>query len=107
MAVLFLSHSSKDDALASALVVWLRANGFADLFVDHQHIIGGSKWRDELRASAGACRVVVCLVTANWLASNECFNEFCAAWYMGKRNHSVVSGAADAGAGRGSEAAAG
>lgn len=28
---------------------------------------------------------MVCLVTANWLASNECFNEFRAAWYMGKR----------------------
>jgi hypothetical protein len=85
MAVLFVSHSSKDDALAGALETWLRVNGFTDLFVDHQHIIGGAKWREELRASAGACRVVVCLVTANWLASNECFNEFRAAWYMGKR----------------------
>ena len=60
-------------------------NGFTDLFVDHQNIIGGAKWREALRASAGTCRVVVCVVTANWLASNECFNEFRAAWYMGKR----------------------
>ena len=85
MPVLFLSHSSKDDALAGMLDTWLRANGFSDLFVDHQHIIGGAKWREELRASAGACRVVICLVTPNWLTSNECFNEFRAAWYMGKR----------------------
>jgi hypothetical protein len=76
MAVLFVSHSSKDDAAASALEAWLRANGFTDTFVDHQKLVGGAKWREELRASAGACRVVVCLITQNWLASNECFNEF-------------------------------
>src|SRR5262249_9413398 len=36
-------------------------------------------------ASAGTCRVVLCLVSQSWLASNECFNEFRAAWYMGNR----------------------
>ena len=85
MAVLFVSHSSKDDAAATALESWLRANGFTDIFVDHHSLAGGDKWREELRKSAGACRVVVCLVTENWLASDECFNEFRAAWYMGKR----------------------
>ena len=52
---------------------------------DHQKIEGGDKWPEALRASADSCRVVVCLVTPNWLASLECFNEFGAAWYMGKR----------------------
>ena len=85
MPVLFVSHSSKDDAAATVLEAWLRASGFDDIFVDHQNLVGGAKWREELRASAGACRVVVCLVTASWLTSNECFNEFRAAWYMGKR----------------------
>jgi formylglycine-generating enzyme required for sulfatase activity len=85
MPVLFISHSSRDDAHASALESWLRGNGFTDIFVDHHAIAGGEKWREALKASAGACRVVLCLVTANWLASNECFNEFRAAWYMGKR----------------------
>ena len=47
--------------------------------------LGGGKWREMLRASAGACRVVICLVTEEWLLSDECFNEFRAAWYMGKR----------------------
>jgi formylglycine-generating enzyme required for sulfatase activity len=85
VAVLFVSHASKDDAEASALEKWLHANGFTDIFVDHDSIAGGGKWREELRASAAACRVIICLVTENWLASNECFNEFGAAWYMGKR----------------------
>ena len=85
MAVLFVSHASKDDATATALESWLRDNGITDLFVDHGDIAGGAKWRDELRAAAGACRVVLCVVSVNWLASDECFNEFRAAWYMGKR----------------------
>ena len=85
MAVLFVSHSSLDDAAASALEAWLRVNEFTDIFVDHHTIATGENWRDALRASAGACRVVLCLVSENWLASHECFSEFRAAWYMGKR----------------------
>jgi len=84
MAVLFVSHSSKDDPAASALEAWLQANGFTDLYVDH-HGIPGERWREALRASASACRVVLCMVSVNWLASQECFSEFRAAWYMGKR----------------------
>lgn len=85
MAILFISHSSRDDAYAGALVAWLMENGFTDIFIDHESIAGGDRWREALRASAGACRVVICLVTENWLASSECFAEFAAAWYMGKR----------------------
>ncbi|MCP5084308.1 MAG: SUMF1/EgtB/PvdO family nonheme iron enzyme, partial [Alphaproteobacteria bacterium] len=72
-------------AVASALESWLTANGFSDIFIDHQAIAGGDKWREALRTSAGSARVVVCLVTANWLASDQCMGEFRAAWYMGKR----------------------
>lgn len=85
MATIFVSHSSRDDALASQLEAWLGANGFTDLFIDHAHIAGGAGWADALRANAGSCRVVLCLVTPNWLASGECPSEFKAAWYMGKR----------------------
>ncbi|MCP4933640.1 MAG: TIR domain-containing protein, partial [bacterium] len=59
MAVLFISHASKDDAVASALESWLTANGFSDIFIDHQAIAGGDKWREALRTSAGSARVVV------------------------------------------------
>ncbi len=85
MPVLFVSHSSKDDAAASALETWLHVNGFTEVFVDHHSIAGGENWSEVLRASAGACRLVVCLISENWLRSNDCFNEFLAAWYMGKR----------------------
>ena len=45
MAVLFVSHSSRDDAAATALEAWLRANGFTDIFVDHHSLAGGDKWQ--------------------------------------------------------------
>src|ERR1700733_3720215 len=85
MPVLFVSHSSRDDAKVRSLEAWLREKGFTDLFVDYASIEPGDKWARKLRDAAGACRVVVCLVTDNWLASDECFGEFKAAWYMGKR----------------------
>jgi formylglycine-generating enzyme required for sulfatase activity len=85
MAVIFLSHSTKDDEYASAVERWLRENAFTDIFVDHENIAGGEKWRDALRQATNSCRVVLCLVTVNWLSSAECFGEFMAAWYMGRR----------------------
>lgn len=85
MAVLFLSHSSLNDRDADALTDWLSAHGFNDVFVDHHDIRGGASWGEALRRSAGACRVILCLVTQNWLNSANCFNEFLSAWYMGKR----------------------
>jgi hypothetical protein len=85
MPVLFISHSSKDDAVARALEAWLSAEGFTDIFIDHTSIVVGEKWAEALREASGTCRVVACLVTQPWLASDECFGEYKAAWYLGKR----------------------
>jgi hypothetical protein len=41
MAVLFISHSSKDRAATTALELRLRANGFTGMFIDHHSIAGG------------------------------------------------------------------
>ena len=85
MPVLFVSHASKDDAIADDLGGWLKANGFSDVFIDQKSIAAGAKWDETLQRAAGACRVVLLLVTPHWLASAECYGEFKAAWYMGKR----------------------
>ncbi|API51205.1 hypothetical protein BMW22_05775 [Rhizobium leguminosarum] len=85
MAIVFLSHASKDDELAVELERWLRANGVTDLFVDHSSIKIGTNWADALRTAAGECRVVILLVTEHWLQSPQCPGEFRAAWYMGKK----------------------
>jgi len=56
MAVLFVSHSSKDDAATTALEAWLVANGFTDTFIDHHSIAGGDAWGEALQAAAGTAR---------------------------------------------------
>lgn len=84
MATVFVSHASKDDALAEDLVDWLHERGVRDTFVDHVDILGGESFADQIRASAAGARVVLCVITPNWLASSDCFNEYQAAWYMGK-----------------------
>lgn len=67
------------------LAGWLTQNGFDDLFIDHDHIRSGDKWTEALRRAKGACRVVLCLITPEWLESDECYGEFMAAWYAGRR----------------------
>ncbi|MEL7542091.1 MAG: toll/interleukin-1 receptor domain-containing protein, partial [Pseudomonadota bacterium] len=87
MATIFISHAGADDALATDLENWLRLNGFDEVFVDHGQngIRVGDKWQRALQSAVGACRVVICLVTENWLRSKECDGEFIAARYMGKK----------------------
>jgi len=85
MATLFVSHASRDDRLCSDLEDWLISQGFDDLFIDHESIRGGDRWGDALRAAKASCRAVICLVTENWLDSDDCTGEFMAAWYLGKR----------------------
>jgi Sulfatase-modifying factor enzyme 1/TIR domain len=85
LATLFISHSSANDTMVTALECWLRDHSFIDIFVDHHAIMGGDSWRQALQAAAGTCRVILCLVTENWLDSAECLAEFDAGFYMGKR----------------------
>lgn len=85
MATIFISHSSRNDALATMLAGWLTRNGFNDHFIDHDSIRTGDRWTEELRRAKGACRVVLCLVTPQWLASDECYGEYIAGWYVGRR----------------------
>jgi TIR domain len=96
MAAIFFSHSSRDDALAREVEAWLRKQGFDDLFVDHGSIRSGDKWTEALRRAGGACRVVLSLVTANWLGSSECFGEFLAGWYAGRRMIALICAPVDA-----------
>lgn len=101
MTTIFVSHASHDDTLVEQLEAWLRRNDFTDFFIDHdarRGIVVGEKWADALRSQTKACRVVICLVTRNWLSSSECFGEFMAAWYMGKRIIPLVLGDAEGGA---------
>src|SRR5712664_580254 len=85
MAAIFFSHASQDDALASQIEAWLKNKGFDDIFLDHDSIRSGDKWTEALRRAGSSCRVVLSLVTRDWLDSSECFGEFTAGWYAGRR----------------------
>jgi formylglycine-generating enzyme required for sulfatase activity len=85
VAAIFLSHDSEDDRAASDLEAWLRAGGFADLFVDHLSLDVGERWDQRLREAMGGCRVVLVLVTEAWLASRWCNAELATARLLGKR----------------------
>jgi hypothetical protein len=84
MAVIFVSHSSTDDAHATALERWLSTHGFTDFFIDHATIAGGEKWREALHASANSCRVAICLVgKTGWLRPSASANSWMPGTWVG------------------------
>jgi hypothetical protein len=85
MATVFFSHASEDVKLTKQVLEWLARNGCTDVFVDQTQIRVGDRWTDALRNAKASCRVVLCLVTPQWLQSDECYAEFLAGWYAGKR----------------------
>ncbi|CAN7386578.1 toll/interleukin-1 receptor domain-containing protein [Rhizobium leguminosarum] len=85
MATVFFSHASVDDRLADQIDSWLIAAGFTDIFLDHSKIRGGDKWSMEIQRASVTCKIVICLVTSGWLASDECNGEFVASRLLGKR----------------------
>ncbi len=85
MSTVFVSHSSQDDLLTEQLSAWMTSNGFTDIFVDHTRLRTGDRWAEALRNAQSTCRIILCIVTPSWLLSDECFSEFLAGWYAGKR----------------------
>ncbi|MEJ8848531.1 TIR domain-containing protein [Variovorax rhizosphaerae] len=78
MGTIFLSHSSRDDAAASALRVWLEAEGHQAIFLDHDAadgLIGGTPWEERLYTELRRCRALIALVDEAWLNSPWCVAE--------------------------------
>src|SRR5512144_1344332 len=87
MASLFVSHSSQDAAKTAGLVHWLRAEGFAALFVDFDPACGipaGRNWERELHAQLRKADGVVFLASPAALASQWCTLEIGIARSIGK-----------------------
>jgi TIR domain len=90
---IFISHSSKNNDKAVAMQVWLRAQGWDDVFLDldpQEGLLPGERWQDALRAAADRCQAVLLLVTSDWLASKWCLAEFLLAKQLGKRLFPVL-----------------
>jgi len=88
MSRIFISHSSKDNRDAACLRDWLASNGWDDVFLDLDPILGlapGEHWQNALKAAADRCEAVLFLISPNWLASHWCLSEFLLAKQLGKR----------------------
>jgi TIR domain len=82
MPRVFISHSSRNNDWAIALRDWLVAEGWSgpdDIFLDldpEQGIAAGQKWQHAFADAATRCEAVLFIVSAEWLASRWCQDEY-------------------------------
>ena len=88
MSRLFISHSSRNNAEAAALNLWLKEQGWDDVFLDvtpDRGIAAGEKWERALNEAASRCEVVLFLVSRGWIDSRWCRKEYELARRLNKR----------------------
>jgi formylglycine-generating enzyme required for sulfatase activity len=85
MAVAFISRAIDDSKLVQSLVAVLHMSGAGELYPTDAEPVSYDTWDAQLLAWTGRCQAVILVVTKSWLASAECYGQFRAAWYMGKR----------------------
>ena len=88
MADIVLSHSSADNDAADRIKSWLERDRKSwSVFLDkhpRDGILAGQSWQDRLRSELQSCRVVLAIITPDWLASRWCFTEAVVATFRGK-----------------------
>jgi hypothetical protein len=87
LALIFISHSSRDAEPATQMKVWLESHGFDQVFLDfdkHSGIVPGADWEKTLYREIERSQAVVVILTPNWLDSKWCFAEFTQARALGK-----------------------
>jgi hypothetical protein len=87
VASFFISHSSRDNALADRVRIWLQQHGFTSLFLDFDPEAGippGRHWEDEVYSELRKADVVVFLATAAALDSKWCHSELVLARSLGR-----------------------
>jgi WD40 repeat protein len=85
---LFISHSSRNNPEAAAIHVWLKEQGWDDVFLDvtaDRGIAAGEKWERALNEAASRCEVVLFLISRDWIASRWCRKEYELARRLNKR----------------------
>lgn len=88
MSTLFISHSSKDNSVATQLSTRLKEKGHQSLFLDFDPDIGiqaGVSWERTLYTKLRSCRAVIALYSDNYIASQWCFAEIALARMEGKQ----------------------
>src|SRR3954451_1620168 len=85
MADIFISHSSEDSEVAAAISERIRRERPTwSLFYDKDNIRAGQRWQERLREELQSCRVVLAVLSRNWLGSPWCFTEAVTATFRGK-----------------------
>jgi hypothetical protein len=85
MAHIFISHSGKDNEIAATIGERIRRNRPTwSLFYDKDNIRAGQHWQERLREELTSCRVVLVLLSCDWLGSPWCFTEAVTAAFRGK-----------------------
>ncbi|MEM7351676.1 MAG: toll/interleukin-1 receptor domain-containing protein, partial [Acidobacteriota bacterium] len=87
MSAIFISHSSRDDAVAAELRERLAEQGHHSVFLDFDPAVGipaGRDWERELYLRLRACQAVVVLCSEHSMASRWCFVEITHAKAFGK-----------------------
>ena len=96
MADIFLSHSSADNDAVDQIKSWLEHDRKSwSVFLDkhpHDGILGGQSWQDRLRSELQSCRLVLTVITPDWLGSRWCFAEAVTATFRGKDFIGVLPG---------------
>src|SRR5499427_622720 len=85
MADIFISHSGGDNEVAAAIGERIRCERPSwSLFYDKDNIRAGQRWQERLREELTSCRVVLALLSRNWLGLPWCFTEAVTATFRGK-----------------------
>ena len=96
MADIFISHSGADNDLADQIKTWLERDraSWSVFFDKHPKdgILAGQGWQDRLRSELQSCRLVLAIITPDWLASRWCFTEAVTATFRGKDFVGVLPG---------------
>jgi len=87
VSTIFISHSSKDNSVAEAIVERLQQQGYQSVFLDFDPELGipaGRSWEHELYRQLRACQSVIVLCSEHSMASRWCFAEITHAKSLGK-----------------------
>lgn len=93
MSGIFISHSSRDNAVADEVSDRLQQQGYQSLFLDFDPADGipaGRDWEREIYAKLRACSGVILLCSEHSMASDWCFAEITHARALGKHLFPVV-----------------
>ena len=92
MANIFISHSSKDNDITKEIFEDLKdinRSIFLDFDGDHK-LQGGDKWAKELYKRVKKARIMIVVLSPNWLDSTWCYKEYCMARVLRKKVIPVI-----------------